>query len=172
MPSLVYSSGSYQAWFLPEAWGPPPSSFVVQFSSVAQLCLTLCNPMNCSTPGLPVHHQVPELAQTHVNQVGNAILPSHPLSSTSPSLKSFPASRSFPMSQFFASGGQSFGASTSVLPINTQDWFPLGLTGLISLHSRALSRVFSNTSSKASILQHWAFFIVQHSHPYMTTEKA
>ena len=56
----------------------------VQFSSVAQSCLTLCNPMNCSTPGLPVHHQHPEFTQTHVHQVGDAIQPSHPLSSPSP----------------------------------------------------------------------------------------
>ena len=55
-----------------------------QFSSVAQSCLTLCNPMNCSTPGLPVHHQLPEFTQTHVHQVGDAIQPSHPLSSPSP----------------------------------------------------------------------------------------
>ena len=58
------------------------SSF--QFSSVTQLCLTLCDPMNCSTPGLPVHHQLPEFTQTHVHQVGDAIQPSHPLSSPSP----------------------------------------------------------------------------------------
>ena len=84
----------------------------VQFSSVAQSCLTLCNPMDCSTPGLPVHHQLPEFAQTHVRRVGDAIQPSHPLSSPSPShLQSFPASRSFHMSQLFASGGQSIGAS-------------------------------------------------------------
>ena len=57
----------------------------VQFSSVAQLCLTLCNPMNCSTPGLPVHHQLQEFTQTHVHRVGDAIQPSHPLSSPSPS---------------------------------------------------------------------------------------
>ena len=56
----------------------------VQFSSVAQLCLTLCDPMNCSTPGLPVHHQLPDFTQTHVHQVGDAIQPSHPLSSPSP----------------------------------------------------------------------------------------
>ena len=56
----------------------------VQFSSVAQLCLTLCDPMNCSMPGLPVHHQLPEFTQTHVHQVGDAIQPSHPLSSPSP----------------------------------------------------------------------------------------
>ena len=78
-------------------------------------------------------------------------------------LQSFLASGSFPMSQFFASGGQSIGASASasVLPMNIQDWFPLGLSGLISLQSKGLSRVFSNTTSKASI--HWrsAFFMVQ-----------
>ena len=56
----------------------------IQFSSVAQLCLTLCDPVNCSTPGLPVHHQLTEFTQTHVHQVGDAIRPSHPLSSPSP----------------------------------------------------------------------------------------
>ena len=60
------------------------SSASVQFSSVAQLCLTLCDPMDCSTPGFPVHHQLPELAQTHVHRVSDAIQPSHPLSSPSP----------------------------------------------------------------------------------------
>ena len=61
-------------------------------------------------------------------------------------LQSFPASGSFPVSQFFASGGQIIGASASVLPMNIQDWFPLGLTGWISLQSNGLSRVFSNTT--------------------------
>ena len=86
--------------------------------------------------------------------------------------QSFPVSGSFPMSWLFISGGQSIGASASasVLPENIQDWFPLGLTALISLQSKRLSRVISN-SSKASILQHSAFFIVQLSHPYMTTGK-
>ena len=77
-------------------------------------------------------HQFPELTQTHVHWVSDAIQPSHPLSSPSPpAFKSFPASESFPASQFFASGGQSIGvsASTSVLPMNVQDWFPLGWTG-------------------------------------------
>ena len=88
-------------------------------------------------------------------------------------LQSFPASGSFPMSQFFASGGQSIrvSASTSVLPMNIQDWFPLGFTGWISLQSKGLSRVIQHHSSKASIIQHSAFFIVQLSHPYMTTGK-
>ena len=62
-----------------------PAELSVQFSSVTQLCLTLCNPMNCSTPGLPVHHQFPEFTQTHIHRVSDAIQPSHPLSSPSPS---------------------------------------------------------------------------------------
>ena len=125
----------------------------VQFSSVTQSYLTLCNPMNRSTPGLPVHHQLLEFTQTHVHWVGDVIQPSHPLSSSSvvpfsSHLQSFPASGSFQMSQFFASGGQSIGVSAlaSVLSINVQDWFPLGWTGWISLQSEGLSRVFSNTT--------------------------
>ena len=121
----------------------------VQFSSVAQLCPTLCDPMNHSTLGLPAHHQLPEFTQTHVHWVGDAIQPSHPLSSTSPPCpQSFPASGSFQMSQFFASGGRSIrvSASTSVLRMNTQDWSPLGWTGWISLQFKGLSRVFSNTT--------------------------
>ena len=103
--------------------------------------------MDCSTPGFPVHHQLPELAQTHGHWVGDAIQPSH----LCPLLllpSAFPASGSFQMSQFFTSGGQSIGvsASTSVLPMNTQDWLPLGWTGWISLQSKGLSRVFSNTT--------------------------
>jgi len=105
----------------------------VQFSSVAQSCLTLCNPMDSSKPGFPVHHQLPELTQTHVHPVGDAIQPSHPSSVIhfASRLQSFRASGSFPMRHFFTSGGQSTGvsASASVLPMNTQDSFPLG--GLI-----------------------------------------
>ena len=98
------------------------------------------------------------------------ILPSVLFSSC---LQSFPASGSFPRNQFFASGGQSIGvsASASVLPMNIQDWFHLGWTGWISLLFKWLSRVFSNHSSKASILWRSAFFIVQLWHPYMTTGK-
>ena len=59
------------------------AKYIIQFSSVAQSCPTLCDPMDCSTPGLPVHHQLLELTQTHVHQVGDAIQPSHPLSSPS-----------------------------------------------------------------------------------------
>ena len=105
---------------------------VILLSSVSQSRPTVCNPIDCSTAGFPVHHQLPELAQTHVHWVGDAIQPSYPLSSPAFNL---PSSRSFPVSQFFASGKQSIGASASasVLPMNIQDWFPLGLTGLISL---------------------------------------
>ena len=129
----------------------------VQFSSVTQSCPTLCNPMNCSMPGLPVHHQLPESTQTHIHWWtchhvhpldGNAIQSSHPVVPFSSCPQSFPASGSFQMSQLCASGGQSIGVSTSasVLPVNIQDWFPLGWTGWISLQSKGLSRVFSNTT--------------------------
>jgi len=120
----------------------------VQFSSVAQSCLTLCDPMNHSTPGLPVHHQLPESTQTHVHcrwchlTISSSVIPF----SSCP--QSLPASVSFPMSQLFTWGGQSIGVSAlaSVLPMNTQDWSPLGWTGWISLQSKGLSRVFSNTT--------------------------
>ena len=104
-----------------------------------------------------------------------SVMPSNHLSLVIPfssCLQSFPASGSFPMSQFFASGGQSIGvsASISVLPMNIQDWFPLGLTGLITMQSMELSSLLQHHSSKASILQCSSFFIVQLSHPYMTVE--
>ena len=112
----------------------------VQFSSITQLCPTLCDPMDCSTPGFPVHHQVSELAQTHVHLPGDAIQPSHPLSSPSPPAFNLSQHQgSFLMSQFFASGGQSTGvsasaaASASVLPMNIEDGFPLGWTNWFSL---------------------------------------
>ena len=90
----------------------------VQFSSVAQSCLTLCDPMNRSTPGLPVHHQLPEFTQTHGHRVSDAIQPSHPLSSPSPLAPSPSQHQSFPVSQLFAGGGQSTGVSAlaSFLP--------------------------------------------------------
>ena len=118
----------------------------VQFS---RSCPTLCNTMNCSMPGFPVHHQLPEFTQTHVHWVSDAIQPSHPLVILFFSrLQFFPASGSFPVSRFFSSGDQSIGvsASASVLPMSMQDWFPLGWTGWISLQSKGLSRVFSNTT--------------------------
>ena len=107
---------------------------------VTKLCLTLCNPVDCSTPGFLVLHYLTEFAQS------NAIQPFHPLLFLSSCLQSFPESECFPMSWLFRSGGQSVGASSSalVLPMNRQGWFPLGLTGLISLLSKGLSRVFSS----------------------------
>ena len=123
----------------PEQSGLGMSSVYI-LSSVDQSCPTLWDPRDCSMLGLPVHHQHPEFTQTH------AIQPSHPPFSSC--LQSFPASGSFPMSQFFAWGGQSIrvSASASVLPMNTQDWSPLGWTGWTSLQSKGLSRVFSNTT--------------------------
>ena len=128
-------------------WGMEELSFIqdlitcksqrgYQFSSVTQLCLTLWNPMNRSMPGLPVHHQLLELTQTHVHQVGDAIQPSHPLLSPCP-----PALKPFTWS------GQSIvvPALASVLPNNIQDW-SLEWTGWISLQSNGLSRVLSNTT--------------------------
>ena len=114
---------------------------------VTKLCLTLCNPMNCSTPGFLVLHYLPEFAQTHVHWISNTIQPSHPVTSSS-CPQSFPASGSFPTSRLFTSGCQSIrvSASASVLPMNNQDWFPLGLTGLIFLMFKRLSRIFSTTT--------------------------
>ena len=107
----------------------------VQFSSVAQLRLTLWDPMNHSMPGLPVHHQLPEFTQNHVHRVDDAIQASHPVVPFSSCPQSLPASESFPMTQLFTWGGHSIGVSAlaSVLPMNTQDWSPLGRTGCISL---------------------------------------
>ena len=122
----------------------------VQFSSVTQLYPTLCDPMDCSTPDFPVHHQLSELAQTHVCRVGDAIQ-CHPTISSSvipfSCLQSVPASGSFPMKWLFTSGGQSIGASASAsaLPLNIQGWFPSGWAGLILL-CQGLSRVFSSTT--------------------------
>ena len=117
-------------------------------SSVTQSCPVLWEPMDCSTPGFPVHHQLPELAQTHVHQVSDAIQPSRSLSSPSTPAYNLSQHQGLTMRQFFASGGQSIRASTSasVLPMNIQDWFSLGLLALISLQSKRLSRVFSNTT--------------------------
>ena len=119
------------------------------FSSVQSLShVRLCNPMDCSTPSFPVLHHLPEFAQTHVDWVDDAIQPSHPGVPFSSPLQSFLALGSFPMSWLFASGSQSTGASVSapVFPMNIQGWYPLGLTGLISLQSKGLSGVFSNTT--------------------------
>ena len=107
--------------------------------SATESCPTLCHSMDCSMPGFPVFHH-----QTHVHWVNDAIQPSSVTLFSC--LQSFLASGSFPMSQLFISGGQSTGASASVLLMNIQGWVPLGLTGLISLLSKGFSRVFSSTT--------------------------
>ena len=97
--------------------------------SVCQSCLTLCDPMDCSTSGFPVLHYLSELVQTHVHWVSDGIQPSHPLLFPSPPAFNLSQHHGlFPMSGLFASGGQSIGASASDFPMNTQGWFPLGLT--------------------------------------------
>ena len=134
----------------------------VQFSLVAQSYRTLCDPMDCSTPGLPVHHQLPEITQTHVHWVGDVIQPSHPLSSRSP--PAFDLSQHQGLFKWVTSSHQvakvlefqqlEYWASASVLPVNIQDWFPLGWTCWISLQSKGLSRVFSTTT----VQKHQFFF--------------
>ena len=125
----------------------------VQFRSIARLCPTLCDSMNGSTPGLPVHHQLLEFTQTQhpLSQWCHSAISSSavPFSSCPESL---PASESFPMGQLFAWGGQSTGVSAlaSFLPKKSQGWSPSERTGWISLQSKGLSRVFRCFSSKAS----------------------
>ena len=128
--------------------------------------------MDCCILGLPVHHQFPGFTQIHVHWVGDAIQPSHPVVLFSSCPQSFPASGSFPMSQLFASGSQSIGVSASTCPSNEH-------SGLISFRTDWLDALavqgalksLQHNSSKASILWHSAFFIVQLLHPYMTTGK-
>ena len=119
-----------------------------------------CDPMDCSTPGLPVHHQLLELTQTHVHWVGNAIQHCHPLSSPSP--PDFNLFQHQGLFKWVSSSHQvakvlELSTSASVLPMNIKGWFPLGLTGLISLQSEGLSRVFNTT------VQKHLFFSPQHS---------
>ena len=114
--------------------------------SVTRLCPTLCNPMGYSTPGIPVPYCLLEFAQVHIHCISDAIQPSHPLMPSSPSALSFPVLGTFPMGWLFTSSEQDIGVSSSVLPVNIQGWFPLQLTGLISLLSKGLSGVFSTTT--------------------------
>ena len=144
----------------------------VQFSSVAQSCLTLCDPMNCSTPGLPAHHQLLEFTQTYVHQVGDAIQPSHPLSSLllpsiPPSVRVFPNESALRMRW-----PKYWGFSFSISPSNEHpglisfrmDWLDL-------LAVQGTLKSLQHHSSKASIYRRSAFFTVHFSHPYMTTGK-
>ena len=148
--------------------------FSVQFRSVAQSCPTLCDPMNCSTPGLPVHHQLLEFTQTHVHRVGDAIQPSHPLSSPSPPASNPPSIRVFANESTLSMRWPKYWSfSFSIIPSKEipglisfrMDWLdPLAVQG-------TLKSFLQHHNSKASILQHSAFFTVQLSHPYMTTGK-
>ena len=139
------------------------------YSSVSQSCPTLCDPKDCSTPGFS--------AQTHVHRVSDAFKPSHPLSTSSP-----PALNLSQHQGLFQWAGSSHqvdkaselqaSASASVLSVNIQSWFPLGLTGFISMLSEGFSRVFSSTTVwKHQFFSTQAFFMVQLPHPYITTEK-
>ena len=146
----------------------------VQFSSVAQSCPTLCDPMNCSTPGLPVHHQLPEFTQTHVHRISDAIQPSHPLSSPSP-----PAPNPSQHQSLLQSVNSSHEVA-KVLEFQLQhhslqrnpraDLLQNGLVGSLAVQGTRKSLLLYH-SSKASILRRSAFFTVQLSHPYMTTGK-
>ena len=150
--------------------------YLKSLSSVTHLCPTLYDPMDRSMPGFLVHYQLPELTQIHVHQVSDAIQPSHPLSS--PSLPAFSLSQSF--LRVFSSESAlytrwsknwSFSFSISPFPMNIQDWFSLGWTGWISLQSKGLSKVFSNTivQKHQFFSAQFSLFKVQLSHPYMTT---
>ena len=148
-------------------------SSVIHFSSVAQLCPTFCNPMDYSTPGLPVHHQLQELAQTHVQQIGDAIQPSHPLCPLLLLPSIFPRIKVFSNESVLCSRWPKYWSfSFSFSPSNEY-------SGLISfrmdwLDLPAVQRTLKSLqhhSSKASILECSAFFVVQLSHPYMTTGK-
>ena len=151
-------------------------TLILQFSSVhsiSQSCPTLCDPMNCSTPGLPVHHQLPEFTQTHIHRVTDAIQPSHPLSSPPPaplppSIRVFSNESTLPMRR-----PKYWSFSFSIIPSRE-------IPGLISFRmdwldllavQGTLKCLLQHHSSKGSILQHSAFFTVQLSHPYMTTGK-
>ena len=130
-----------------------------RFSSVAQSCLALCDPMDCSTPGYPITSSQTVLKLMSIRSVmtSNHLILCCPLLLL-PSI--FPSIRVFPVSQFFASGGHSIGtsASASVIQMNIQKWSPLGWTGWISLQSKGLSRVFPNITVQKHI-----FFSTQFS---------
>ena len=176
--SVVLAWRTAEKWMWKKNTEKNPSALqttlLALFSSVARLCLTLCNPMDCSTPGFHVLHQLPELAQTHVHQVGDAIQPPYPLSSPSP--PAFNLSQNHDLFQWNSSLHQ----VAKVLEFQYQhqsfqwifrtdsfriDWFHLhAVQGTLkSLHQQQ--------NSKTSILQCSVFFIVQISHPYKTTGK-
>ena len=137
--------------------------------SFAKSCPTLWDPMDCSTPGFPVLHHLLEFAQTRVYWVGDAIQPSRPLSPPSPPVFNLSQHQCiFQWVVFFASGSQSIGASASILPMNIQGWFPLGLTGLVLQSKGLFKNLLQHHSSKAPILHHSAFLMVELSHGYIS----
>ena len=146
----------------------------VQFSSVAQSCLTRCNPINRSMPGLPVHHQLPECMQTHVHRVGDAIQPSHPPSSPSPPALNLSQHQGlFQESALRIRWPNYCSFSFSISPSNEHPRlisFGMDWLDLLAVQG-TLKSLLQHHSSKASILQHSAFFTVQLSYPYMTTGK-
>ena len=142
----------------------------LQFRSAAQSCLTLCNPIHCSTPDLPVHHQLSEVTQTHVHWVSDAIQPSHSLSTPSP----------LAFNLFQHQGLFKWVSSLHQVPKYWSFSFSIEYSGLISFRmdwldlfavQETLKSLLQQHNSKASILQLSAFFIVQLSHPYLTTGK-
>ena len=146
----------------------------VQFNSVAQLCPTLCNPMDCSRPGFPVHHQLLEFTQTHAHRVGDAIQPSHPLSSPSPPTFNLSSIRVFSNESVLHIGWPKYWSfSFSISPSNEYSGlisFRMDWLDLLAVQG-TLRSLLQHNSSKASILWHSAFFRVQLSHPDMTTGK-
>ena len=147
----------------------------VQFSSVTQSCLTLCDSMNHSTPGLPVHHQLPEFTRTHVHWVGDAIQPSHPLSSPSPTALNPSQHQGFfsNESTLCLRWPKYWRFSFSISPSNEHPGlisFRMDWLDLLAVQG-TLNSLLQHHSSKASIFQRPAFFTVQLSHSYMTTGK-
>ena len=146
----------------------------VQFSSVAPSCPTLCDPMNRSTPGLPVHHQLPEFTQTHIHRVSDAIQPSHPLLSPSPPAPHPSQDQSLPNESALCMRWPKYWSfSFSIIPskeIPGLITFRMDWLDLLAVQE-TLKSLLQHHSSKASILLCSAFFTVQLSHPYMTTGK-
>ena len=162
-PLFCLTPLSYSSWII---------NVKLPVSSVTQSCQILCDHMDCSMPSFPVHHQLLEPTQTHVHWVGDAIQPSHPLSSPSPPALSL--SQHQGLFQWVSSSNQ----VAKVLELQHQSFSEY--SGLVSFRmdwldllvvQGTLKSLLQHHSSKASILQHSAFFIVQLSHPYMTTGK-
>ena len=145
----------------------------IQFSSVAQSCPSLCDPMNRSTPGLPVHHQLQEFTQTHIHRVSDAIQPSHPLSSPSPAPNPSQHQSLSSISTLRMRWPKYWSFIFSISPSNEHPGlisFRMDWLDLLTVQG-TLKSLLQHHSSKASILRRSAFFTVQLSHPYMTTGK-